>query len=192
MKKILTKRSILLALLLIGLVILPFMGLSNYMVRVLVNCLLYSGARAFPEYVQRHLWTDLPRSHWLFLHWRLHFRIDVSAAERPIWSLFPVCRRAGSRRRDPDRHSGLKAVRRLSGHHYDQFFRDHSSCDRELGQLYTRADGLPGIPPISLFGWRFSSNIPYYFFMLVFCIIVVILMKHIINSAFWPRPAGHS
>lgn len=44
--------------------------------------------------------------------------------------------------------------------------------------------GLPGIPPISLFGWRFSSNIPYYFFMLVFCIIVVILMKHIINSAF--------
>ena len=42
MKKILTKRSILLALLLIGLVILPFMGLSNYMVRVLVNCLLYS------------------------------------------------------------------------------------------------------------------------------------------------------
>ena len=44
--------------------------------------------------------------------------------------------------------------------------------------------GLPSIPPITLFGIRFASNIPYYFFMLVFCILVVILMRHIINSSF--------
>ena len=42
MRMILNRKRVFLILLLLGLIALPFAGLSNYMIRVLVNCLLYS------------------------------------------------------------------------------------------------------------------------------------------------------
>lgn len=184
MKKILTKRSILLALLLIGLVILPFMGLSNYMVRVLVNCLLYS-VLALSLNMFSGICGQISLGHIGFF--------CIGAYTSALMSLrlnapFGLCfLSAGVLAAVAAILIGIPALK-LSGGYLAIITISFSEIIRLVivnWVSFTRGPmGLPGIPPISLFGWRFSSNIPYYFFMLVFCIIVVILMKHIINSAF--------
>ena len=184
MKKNLTKRSILLALLLIGLVILPFMGLSNYMVRVLVNCLLYS-VLALSLNMFSGICGLISLGHIGFF--------CIGAYTSALMSLrlnapFGLCfLSAGVLAAVAAILIGIPALK-LSGGYLAIITISFSEIIRLVivnWVSFTRGPmGLPGIPPISLFGWRFSSNIPYYFFMLVFCIIVVILMKHIINSAF--------
>ena len=42
--------------------------------------------------------------------------------------------------------------------------------------------GLPGIPAPSLFGYEFTSNIPYYYLILVLVIVTVLAMRRIIDS----------
>ena len=87
---------------------------------------------------------------------------------------------------------GLKAVRRLSGHHYDQFFRDHSSCDRELGQLLHAGRWV--CPVFRRF--RYSVGV---FPAISPTIFYAGILHHRRDpheahnqQLFWPRPAGHS
>lgn len=163
MKKFLTKRSILLALLLIGLVILPFMGLSNYMVRVLVNCLLYS-VLALSLNMFSGICGQISLGHIGFF--------CIGAYTSALMSLrlnapFGLCfLSAGVLAAVAAILIGIPALK-LSGGYLAIITISFSEIIRLVivnWVSFTRGPmGLPGIPPISLFGWRFSSNIPYYF-----------------------------
>lgn len=184
MRKILNKKRVLLALLLLMLVILPFTGLSNYMIRVLVNCLLYS-VLALSLNMFSGICGQISLGHIGFF--------CIGAYTSALMALrldmpFGICfLSAGILAAVAAVLVGIPALK-LSGGYLAIITISFSEIIRLVivnWVSFTRGPmGLPGIPPITLFGWRFSSNIPYYFFMLIFCIVVVILMQHIINSSF--------
>lgn len=184
MRTILNRKRGLLLLLMLGLIVLPFTGLSNYTIRVLVNCLLYS-VLALSLNMFSGICGQISLGHIGFF--------CVGAYTSALMALrlgapFIVCfLSAGLLAGLAAFLIGIPALR-LSGGYLAIITLSFSEIIRLVilnWVSFTRGPmGLPGIPPITLFGFRFANNIPYYFFMLVFCVIVVILMRHIINSSY--------
>ena len=182
MKKILNNKKILLAVLLIALVILPFLGLSNYMVRVMVNCLLYV-ALALSLNMFSGVCGQISLGHIGFF--------CIGAYTSALLALrlelpFIVCFLLAGLL------SGLVGLLiaipslKLSGGYLAIITLSFSEVIRLIilnwVNLTRGPMGLPNIPPIKIFGLVFNDNKPYYFFMLIFCIVLVILMRHLINS----------
>lgn len=182
MKKIVNNKKLQLALLLAVLVILPFLGLSNYMIRVLVNCLLYS-ALALSLNLFSGICGQISLGHIGFfcigaytsalMSLRLHTPFAVAFLSAGVLAGFAALL------------IGIPSLK-LSGGYLSIITLSFSEIIRLVvlnWVSFTRGPmGLPGIPPIELFDYKFTSNIPYYFFMLVFCILLVILMRNLLGS----------
>ena len=184
MRKVVSKKRVLLFLLIVGLMILPFTGLSNYAIRILVNCLLYS-VLALSLNMFSGICGQISLGHIGFYCIGAYTSALMALKlETPFFVCFLS---AGLLAGIAAFLIGVPALR-LSGGYLAIITLSFSEIIRLVivnWVSFTRGPmGLPGIPPISIFGLKFSSNIPYYFFMLVFCIIVVVLMRNIINSAY--------
>lgn len=177
-------RSLLLGLLLAGLVILPFAGLSNYMVRVLVNCLLYS-ALTLSLNMFSGICGQISLGHIGFYCIGAYTSALMSLRLGLPFILCFLC--AGLLTGIVAFLIGIPSLR-LSGGYLAVITISFSEIIRLIvlnWVSFTRGPmGLPGIPPISILGHKFTSNTAYYFFMLVFCILLVIAMKNLINSSF--------
>lgn len=183
MKKI-TRNQVLLALFIAALIALPFLGLTNYMVRVLVNCLIYS-VLALSLNLFSGICGQISLGHVGFF--------CIGAYTSALVSLraglpFVVCfLAAGILAGIAAMIIGVPSLK-LSGGYLAVITLSFSEVIRLIivnWVDFTRGPmGLPGIPPISFFGFKFQSNIPYYFFMLVFCAVLVIVMRNLIGSAY--------
>ena len=183
MRKVRGKRA-LFALFVVVVIALPFMGLTNYMVRVLVNCLLYS-VLALSLNLFSGICGQISLGHVGFFCIGAYTSALVSLrTELP----FAVCfLAAGILAGVAAMIIGIPSLK-LSGGYLAVITLSFSEVIRLVivnWVDFTRGPmGLPGIPPISVFGVKFQSNIPYYFFMLIFCAILVIAMKNLINSVY--------
>lgn len=182
--KLWNSRRLLLCLLLVGLVILPFAGLSNYMVRVLVNCLLYS-ALALSLNMFSGICGQISLGHIGFYCIGAYTSALMSLRLDAPFLLCFLC--AGILTGFVAFLIGIPALR-LSGGYLAVITISFSEIIRLVvlnWVSFTRGPmGLPGIPAITIFGYKFTSNKPYYFFMLIFCIVLVIIMRNLINSSF--------
>ena len=163
---------------------LPFAGLSNYMIRVLVNCLLYS-VLALSLNLFSGICGQISLGHIGFY--------CLGAYTSALMALrlelpFIVCFLSAGV------IAGLGALLigipslKLSGGYLAIITISFSEIIRLVilnWVSFTRGPmGLPGIPPVSILGYKFESNIPYYYFMLGFCFILLIVMRNLINSSY--------
>ncbi len=183
-RKFWNSRRLLLCFLLVGLVILPFAGLSNYMVRVLVNCLLYS-ALALSLNMFSGICGQISMGHIGFFCIGAYTSALMSLRLHVPFLLCFLC--AGVLAGVVAFLIGVPSLR-LSGGYLCVITLSFSEIIRLIVLnwiSFTQGPiGLSGIPAITIFGYRFSSNKPYYFFMLAFCIILVITMRNLINSSY--------
>ena len=184
MGKRLKNKKALLAALLGLLAVLPFLGFTNYMVRVMVNCLLYV-ALALSLNLFSGVCGQISLGHIGF------FCIGAYTSALLALKLnlpFILCFLAAGLM------AGLVGLciaipsLKLSGGYLAIITLSFSEVIRLIilnwVELTRGPMGLPNIPPISFFGWAFKSNKPYYYFMLVFCILLVILMRNLIDSRY--------
>lgn len=184
MKNHLHRKNIFLLVLLVALVALPFLGLSNYMIRVLVNSLLYA-ALALSLNLFSGICGQISLGHIGF--YMLGAYTSALMALR-LEAPFILCfLSAGLVAALAALFIGIPSLK-LTGGYLAIITISFSEVIRLIivnWVSFTRGPmGLPGIPAIKLFGYRFSSNTPYYFFMLVFCIVLILIMKNLIDSKY--------
>lgn len=176
------KQTVVYGLLCILALILPLMGLSNYLVRVMVNCLLYV-ALALSLNLLSGICGQISLGHIGFY--------AIGAYTSALLSIrlglpFLVCFLGAGL------VAGLLGLAialpslRLSGGYLAIITLSFSEVIRLILlnwiDLTNGPMGLAGISPIIIGGYRFSSNKPYYYLMLTFCVLLILGMRNIISS----------